>query len=68
MLGINVGMLMVQLLFVAVMLALPVFTLLDLRKQKLESLALAVWVLVICAVPFLGAIAYWIIRPSKEEK
>jgi hypothetical protein len=29
---------------------------------------LAIWVLVICVVPILGASAYWIIKPTAESR
>ncbi|MEP7133517.1 MAG: hypothetical protein ABI904_01165 [Chloroflexota bacterium] len=66
-LGINVGLLFVQLLPI-VLIAFPIISLFDLAKKKLSGTALALWVLVICAVPLLGALAYWIIKPTREEK
>ncbi len=68
MLGINTGLLLMQLIFAVVLFALPIVSLIDLGRKKLDGLVLAVWVLVICAIPILGSLAYWIIRPSKEEK
>ena len=35
-----------------------------LRGQGLAGTALALWVLIIVAVPFLGALAFLIVRPS----
>ena len=64
-LGINFGLLFVQLLPI-VLIAFPVISLFDLAKKKLKGISLALWVLVICAVPLLGALAYWIIRPTAE--
>ena len=65
-LGINAGLLLIQFLFVAVMAGLPVISLIDLARKKLSGTPLAVWVLVICAVPVLGSLAYWIIKPTAE--
>ena len=65
--GINFGFLVVQLLAVLLWLGLPVITLLHLRNQKLNGVPLALWVLLICAIPVLGALAYWIVRPSAEK-
>jgi hypothetical protein len=62
-LGINAGLLLIQFLIVAVMVALPVISLIDLARKKLSGTPLAVWVLVICAVPLLGSLAYWIVKP-----
>ena len=67
-LGINAGLLLIQFLFVAVMAGLPVISLIDLARKKLSGTPLAVWVLVICAVPVLGSLAYWIIKPTAETR
>ena len=63
-LGINVGFLAIQLLFVLIWLGLPVISLFNLRNRKLSGTPLVMWVLIICAIPILGAVAYWIIKPS----
>ena len=65
--GINFGFLLVQVLAVLVWLGLPVMTLLHLRNQKLNGVPLVLWVLLICAIPILGALAYWIVKPSAES-
>ena len=67
-LGINTGLLIVQLLTIILFIVMPVISLLDLRKKNLNGLTLGIWVLVICAVPIIGALAYWIVRPSAENK
>lgn len=63
-LGINLGLFLIQLVVVAVMFGLPVISLIDLAKKKLTGTPLAVWVLVICVVPLLGSMAYWIVKPT----
>lgn len=65
-LGINTGLLLIQLLVVVLMMGLPVISLIDLAKKKLYGMPLAIWVLVICAVPLLGSLAYWIIKPTPD--
>ena len=67
-LGINTGLLIVQLLPIILFIVIPVISLLDLRKKNLNGLTLGIWVLVIFAIPIIGALAYWIIRPSAEIK
>ena len=67
-LGINAGLLLIQSIFVIVMIGLPVISLIDLARKKLSGTALALWVLVICAVPVLGSLAYWIIKPTAETR
>jgi hypothetical protein len=67
-LGINGWLLLIQLIPILLFIGLPIITLVDLAKKKLSGTPLAVWVLVICAVPLLGALAYWIIKPTAENK
>ena len=47
---------------------LPVITLIDLAKKNLTGTTLALWVLVICIVPVIGPLAYWIIKPTAESR
>jgi hypothetical protein len=66
--GINTSLLLIQLFFVLAMLGLPVISLIDLAKKKISGTPLAIWVLVICAVPILGSLAYWIVKPTAETR
>lgn len=65
--GINFGFLIVQLIPV-ILIGLPIVTLIDLAKKKLSGAPLALWALLICVVPILGALAYWIVKPTAEAK
>jgi hypothetical protein len=47
---------------------LPIIALIDLAKKKMSGTTLALWVLIICVIPALGAIAYWIVKPTPESK
>jgi hypothetical protein len=67
-LGINIGLLLVQLIPAMVLIGFPVISLVDLKKKKLSGTTLAIWVLIICAIPLIGSLAYWIIKPSSETK
>ena len=67
-LGINAGLLLIQFVVVFIMLGLPVLSLIDLARKKLNGTPLAVWVLVICVVPVLGSVAYWIVKPTAESR
>ena len=67
-LGINGWLLLIQLIPIILFIGLPIIALVDLAKKNMSGTALAVWVLVICAVPFLGVLAYWIIKPTAENK
>ncbi|MBI4762754.1 MAG: transcriptional regulator [Chloroflexota bacterium] len=66
--GINVGFLLVQLLSIILLIGLPIISLIDLSKKKLSGAPLAIWALLICAVPILGALAYWIVKPTAETR
>jgi hypothetical protein len=66
--GFNPSLLLVELIPVLLMIGLPVISLIDLAKKKMSGTPLAVWVLIICAVPLLGAAAYWIVKPTGERK
>ncbi len=66
-LGINGGLLLIQFFFVALFIGLPLISLIDLAKKKLTGTALAIWVLVICITPVIGAAAYWIVKPTAES-
>jgi len=67
-LGINAGFLFIQLIFLFILIGFPIVSLIHLARKKLSSTPLALWVLIICAVPMLGPLAYWIIKPSAENK
>ena len=67
-LGINGWLLLIQLIPIILFIGLPIIALVDLAKKKMSGTPLAVWVLVICAVPLLGVLAYWIIKPTAEIK
>ena len=66
--GINTGLLIIQSMFMIFIIGLPVISLIDLARKKLSGTPLALWVLIICVVPVLGSMAYWIVRPTTETK
>jgi len=57
-----------ELMIVIIMIGFPIITLVNLAQKKLTGITLAIWALIICAVPVIGSLAYWIIRPSSEIK
>ena len=67
-LGINTGLLLVQLIPAMVLIGFPIISLIDLKKKTLSGTTLAIWVLIICAIPLIGSLAYWVIKPSSEIK
>ena len=67
-LGINISLLLIQLIPIILLIGLPIIALIDLAKKKITGTTLAIWALIICAIPLLGALAYWIIKPIAENK
>jgi len=67
-LGINAGLLSIQVLLSMLLIALPILSLIDLSRRNLHGMPLAVWALVICAIPLLGSLAYWIVKPTAESR
>lgn len=66
--GINGSFLLIQVIPVVLFVGLPIIALVDLAKKRMSGTPLALWVLIICIVPLLGAVAYWIIKPTAESK
>lgn len=67
-LGINMGLGLLELIPMILIIGLPIISLIDLARKKMIGTPLAIWVLIICAIPLLGSIAYWIIRPTAESR
>jgi hypothetical protein len=68
-LGINFGFLLLQCLNFLFLLGWPVLsivTILAIKKRQLAETTQAVWVL-ISLIPFLGAIAFWLIQPGNSK-
>ncbi len=65
-LGINLGFGLIEFIIIGVTIGLPVISVIDLARKKLTGIPLALWVLIICAIPVLGSVAYWIVRPTPE--
>jgi hypothetical protein len=68
-LGINFGLLLVQSSFVLILLGWPVLSLVTIfaiKNRQLAETSQAVWVL-ISLVPFLGALAFWLIQPGTSK-
>ncbi len=68
--GLHLGYLLIQLCNFAFLLAwlvAAVVALLQLRNAELPPTAKAVWAALVCFVPVLGAIAFFIVRPSEPS-
>jgi hypothetical protein len=62
------GLSFIEVFIVLLFIGLPIISLIDLARRKLSGIPLALWALLICVVPVLGSVAYWIVRPSPESK
>ena len=67
-LGIGTGELIVIVFIVMFSIGLPIISLIDLARKKMSPTPLAIWALMICIVPILGSLAYWIVKPNVENK
>ena len=66
-LGVNFGLLLSQAIIPILWFVFTGICLVDLGRKKLTGTPLALWVLIICALPILGGVAYCIIRPAAES-
>jgi len=56
-----------EILILLLVIALPVWALFRLRSSQVSGLALVLWVIVIIAIPLLGPLAFFIVRPGHSE-
>ena len=63
-LGFNIGL--IEFVIVGMTIGLPVISLIDWGRKKMTGIPLAIWALLICVVPVIGSVAYWIIKPTAE--
>ncbi len=66
--GINWGFLIIQALIFSAIPALSLFTLLSLRRTHITGTTQVLWVLLIVAIPVLGALAFFIVKPTKNSQ
>jgi hypothetical protein len=64
--GFNIGIGLIEFVIVGLTVGLPIISLIDLARKKLTGTPLAIWALLICIVPVIGSVAYWIVRPTPE--
>ena len=65
-LGINWGYLIVQMLFCGVYPILSLVALFSLRHTGITGTTQVLWALVIVAIPVLGALAFFIVKPTQN--
>ena len=66
MLGINWGYLMAQVLVCGIYPILSLIALLSLRRTHLTGINQVLWALLIVAIPVLGALAFFIVKPTQN--
>ncbi len=49
-------------------LGMSIAALLMLKKRSLGETATVLWAILICVLPILGAVAFWIISPKGQEQ
>ena len=55
-----------NILIVLAWIVLTIVTLFQLKDRPLSTTAKVLWVIVVCCIPILGAVAFFIIQPSEE--
>jgi len=66
MIGVNWGFLIIQLLILGSWPILSLIALFALRRAPVTGINQAIWALLIIAIPILGALAFFIVRPSEN--
>ena len=66
-LGLNTGYLLIQCVLPLLWLLLSLYALLRLRERALPETARALWAVFVVVVPFLGALAFLIVRPGSKR-
>jgi len=67
-LGINWGVLVINLLILGSWPFFCIIALLGLRQRGLTGTTQVLWALLVVAVPVLGAFAFFIVRPSENDQ
>jgi len=70
-LGINLGLLITQLVSFLIIGGYPILSLIALfalRRNRLTGTNQAIWALLIIAIPLLGALAFFIVKPTENAQ
>jgi len=68
MLGINWGYLVIQMLVFGMYPLLSLVALFALRRRHVTGITQVLWALLIIAVPVLGSLAFFIVKPSENSQ
>ena len=66
--GIDWGILIINLLIIGSWPLLSIIALLGLRRRNLTGTNQAIWTLLVVAIPILGALAFYIVSPSEKNQ
>ena len=66
--GMNWEILIIQFLIFGSWPLLSLFALFGLRRAQVTGISQAIWTLLIIAIPILGALAFFIVRPSDSTQ
>lgn len=66
--GINWGFLLIQMLVFGSWPFLSLISLFALRRRRLTGTSQALWALLIVAIPVLGALAFFIVKPVENDQ
>ena len=70
-LGVNPGLLITQIISFLIIGGYPILSLIalfTLRRNRLTGTNQAIWALLIIAIPFLGALAFFIVKPTENTQ
>ena len=67
-LGINWGILIINLLVIGGWPLFSIIALFGLRRRHLTGTSQALWAILVVAVPVLGALAFFIVRPGEKNR
>jgi hypothetical protein len=67
-LGIDWGVLLINILIVGSWPFFSIIALLALRRSHLTGTAQALWALLVVAIPILGALAFFLVKPSENKQ
>ena len=67
-LGINWGILIINLLIIGSWPLFSIVALLGLRRRRLTGTNQALWAFLVVAIPVLGALAFFLVSPSENKQ
>lgn len=67
-LGINMEYLIIQLIVIGIWPILVLCALFTLRRAQLAEINKALWTFIIITIPLLGSLAFFIVKPGKENQ